>query len=91
VRQICTENSEIGEVSVRSRLRSYGFNVQRARVCAAIKSIVGHFFPTPKNHASGVLCPSSTVRYSFRWKPLTSSVSNNTISLGRTLLIFILY
>lgn len=43
VRQICTENSAIGEVSVRSRLRSYRFNVQRARVCVAINTKVGHF------------------------------------------------
>jgi hypothetical protein len=42
VRQICTENSALGEVSVRSRLGHYGFNVQRGRVRAAIDATVGH-------------------------------------------------
>ena len=41
VRQICTENNALGEVSVRSRLGYYGIRVQRSRVRAAMDATVG--------------------------------------------------
>jgi hypothetical protein len=59
VRQICTKNAAIGEVSVRISVNHYGFNVQRARVCARLDETVGHFV-TQNNYALGVLaihCP----------------------------------
>jgi hypothetical protein len=41
VRQICTENEQLGEVSVKSRLVYYGLKVQRSRVRAAIAATIG--------------------------------------------------
>ena len=42
VYQIVTENNNLGEVSVRSRLGQMGLKVQRRRVREAIKKTVGH-------------------------------------------------
>ena len=42
VRQMCTENNELGEVMVRARLLVMGHKVQRARVRQAIEDTVGH-------------------------------------------------
>jgi hypothetical protein len=41
VRQICTENNALGEVSVWSRLEYYEIRVQRSRVRSAMDATVG--------------------------------------------------
>lgn len=42
VREMCTENNELGEVMLRARLLLMGYRVQRRRVRQAIEDTVGH-------------------------------------------------
>lgn len=56
--QIVTENTNLGEVSIRSRLCALGLKIQRQRVRDTIKNTAGHLFQ-PRKIINKVRAPLS--------------------------------